>query len=59
MKPANRKKLATIKKKIIGGQYGEMGKQAKGKGGDPEYREALRILGKAIDDVESFCGSLD
>ncbi|MGG6309822.1 hypothetical protein [Paenibacillus macerans] len=60
MKQENRRKLATIKKKVIGGMYVEMSKQSKNKNmADSEYSEALRILGKALADIEYSFGSLD
>lgn len=60
MRIENRKKLATIKKKVIGGMYDEMGKRSRGsKTADDDYSEALKLLGKAIDDIELMFGNLD
>ncbi|MNW28160.1 hypothetical protein D3C74_49750 [compost metagenome] len=56
MKANNRKKLATIKRKILDGQFSSM---AKSNIPDDEFETALQILGDAMMDIEKRFGDVD
>jgi hypothetical protein len=55
----NRKKLATIKKKVIGSMWVEMSKSSRGKKVDTEYSGSLKLLADAIKGIEYQYGDLD
>ncbi|MED1786517.1 hypothetical protein P4V47_03170 [Brevibacillus laterosporus] len=58
MKNANRKKLATIKGKILDGQYQQMKSIGSAKK-DEDFSHALEILAGAMREVEQFYGDVD
>jgi hypothetical protein len=59
MKEVNRKKLATIKGKILNGQFSTMSKKYREGKPDKDYETALRILGDAMSQVERMFGDVD
>lgn len=57
MKITNRKKLATIKSKVMNGLLSQIGN--KGKDEDEDYHCSLSILGSAVEEIEKQYGRVD